>query len=557
MIPTKRWKLLNDDYNKSLLDVLLENRNLTPDHLEKFRLTERLHDPFLLPDMQQAIDRIEQALQKREKMGVYGDYDVDGIVSTTMMVKLFERLGVEVLPYLPHRERDGYGLRPAGVDRVLKDGVELLLTVDNGITSHEAVDYAREKGLDVIITDHHLQEGDLPRAVAVVNPNRKDATYPFRGLCGAGVVYKFVQALGSRHLPADDYRELMLGMLDLLSMATIADVVPVKDENFAFLKFGLKMIERSLRPGIVELKRVAGLLHKPITPISVGFLLAPRINAAGRLEDATLALKLLLSRTPEEAREYARKLDDLNQRRQKMQEEYINLAETKLEESNMLSNRVLIVDDDDWQAGLTGLVSGRLKERYSRPALVFARDESGNYVGSCRSIDSFHITEALTRFNEYFLNYGGHARAAGLTVPAENFIPFRDTFTVFANENITEDDMIADLVIDSVLSPKMLDTRLLELLHQVGPFGEENPEPVLLVEQATISAVQKLKNDMHLKLRVIFDQVEFDCLWWRHGEYEDEFETGMQVDLAFKPEINNWNGNSRVQLVVEDIRKSK
>jgi single-stranded-DNA-specific exonuclease len=322
-LPLKKWNILNNDYSKSLIDVLLQNRHLTLEHLAEFKLSDRLHDPFMLLDMNRAVERITAAVARGEKIGIFGDYDVDGIIATVLMVKFFEKIGKTVSYFLPSRQKDGYGLRIQGVQQALDQQINLLITVDNGISSREAIAYANQHKLDVIVTDHHLPEGTLPDALAILNPNRKDCPYPCKEICGAGVVFKLLQALAPHYLSGDEYKSYLLNQLDLVAMATIADIAPIRDENYAFVKFGLKSLTNTLRPGIVELKRISGLVGKDITPVSVGYYLGPRLNAAGRLADPDLAVQLLLCKDRDEATRLATVLNNLNVKRQKKQDEYI------------------------------------------------------------------------------------------------------------------------------------------------------------------------------------------------------------------------------------------
>lgn len=552
MIPLKKWQILNTDPDKSVIDVILQNRNLPDSHLDGFRLSEKLHDPFLMGDMEKAVNKILEAVKSGRKIGIYGDYDVDGIVSTTLMIKLFEKLGTRVKYYIPDRYEDGYGLRPAGIDQALSDGIELLITVDNGISSNEAIDYANEKGMEVIVTDHHLQEGELPQAYAVVNPNRKECNYLFKGLCGAGVVYKIIQAIGSREWQENEFKLFMLQNLDLVTMAIIADMVPLVDENYALVRFGLKSLTETRRPGIVELKRAAGMLGNRITTTGVGFYLSPRLNAAGRLASARLAVDLLLSKNQESAREYAQKLNLLNSKRQKKQAQYLDeIAELYPE---IDKNKIIIVANENWESGVVGLLSGQLKEQFGKPALVFTKDPDGNFVGSCRSIDGFHITNALTRFNSLFLNYGGHQKAAGVTIPEENFTEFKTVFTQYANAEISEEDLIPDLIIDTVVRPEQMNESTVKTIESIGPFGEGNPEPVVAMQSMVLKDIRSLSSGKHIKLFLLKGGRIFEAVWWRRGEMKDILKLEQNLDVAFKPEINEWNNRKNLQLVVQDVR---
>jgi single-stranded-DNA-specific exonuclease len=553
-LPLKKWKVVNRDYSRPLIDVLLDNRQLTPEHLEEFKLSERLHDPFLLKDMDRAVARILEAVAKKEKIGIFGDYDVDGIIATVLMVKFFEKIGHAVMYYLPTRQKDGYGLRQQGVQQALDDKIDLLITVDNGISSQEAIAYATRQKMDVIVTDHHLPEGSLPAARAVINPNRKDCPYPFKDICGAGVVFKLLQALVPRFFSGDEYKNYMLSQLDLVAMATIADIAPIRDENYAFVKFGLKALTDTLRPGIVELKRISGLIGKEITPAAVGYYLGPRLNAAGRLADPILAVQLLLCKEREEAARLATVLNNLNVKRQRKQDEYIEEAVQLIKSNYSEKDKVLILESEEWDPGLIGIVSGRLKDQFNRPVIVFTRDKDGNFVGSARSINNFHITDALTVFNHLYLNYGGHQKAAGLTITDLNYPLFKQKFMEHVDITLSADLLTPELVIDSVLALDQLTESTVETIRKIGPFGEGNPEPVLMLEDAKIRDIFPPMQGRHLKFTVEKGGRRIECVWWSKGEYKDSLRFHMPVDVAFRPSINLWEGYRRLQLVIEDLR---
>ncbi len=556
-LPLKEWEILNRDSNTSLIDVLLKNRNLPSDHLEDFKLSDRLHDPYLLRDMDIAVERILRAVKDKETVMIFGDYDVDGVVSTVLMMKLFEEISFPANYLLPNRQRDGYGLKISGIEKAKQFQTDLLITVDNGITSIEAVEEAKKSGIDVIIFDHHVQEGNLPSACAVVDPNRKDCNYPFKGLCGAGVVYKLFHAIGKKLLSEDQFKNFMLRHLDLVALATIADVVPLKDENYALVKFGLKSLNQTMRPGIVELKRTSGLLAKEITTTAVGFYLAPRINAAGRLEDADMAAQLLLSKSREEASQIAIALNNLNSKRQKIQETYIREAMEMVNSPELKDNKAYVVAGEDWKTGLIGIVSGRLKDRFNRPVIAFTKDTEGNYVGSARSTDHFHITDALSQFNQLYITYGGHHKAAGLTISSENFPEFVEKFTQYSNSIIENSELKSNLIIDSTILPEQLNTSLVKVIREIGPFGEENTEPVLLLENVELRELFSLSGGRHLKLIVQLGSREFECVWWGKGEYKNEITFNQKYDIAFKPSLNLWSGRETLQLVVEDVKHSE
>jgi single-stranded-DNA-specific exonuclease len=555
MVHGKKWKILNENINRSIIDVTLENRNLPESHLDSFKLSERMHSPYLLPDMDKAVNRILSALEKKEKIIIFGDYDVDGVTSTALLVLFFRKLGKNIDYILPHRELDGYGLRESGIDKVEAMGGSLIITVDNGITSNSAIAYAKTKNIDVVITDHHLQEGQLPEACAVVNPNRTDSEYPFKTICGAFVAFKLIQALSEKLLPEMEYKHFLVNHTDLTAIGTISDVMPLKDENYAIVKYGLKVLSTTKRPGLIALKKVSGVhMSRDVTTVSVGFFMAPRLNAAGRLDSAENAVRLLISEDFEEAEKIAEALHNLNKTRQELQTAYIKEAIDQLPPDKKDLDRVIIVENRQWQPGLIGLISGQLKERFYRPALAFTQDENQNYVGSARSIDSFHITNALAEFNACFLNYGGHKKAAGLTVKKDQYAYFKNTFIQFANEQINDDDLLPELVIDSVVNIDQINLSVSKNLQSVGPFGEGNPEPVFLLKGVQIKDIYPMKNGKHLKITVQKDEQVFECVWWNSGAMKDEIAFSQTIDIVFKMGINYWQGSERLQLILEDIR---
>lgn len=552
-LPRKKWLIKNYDTQLSIVDVLLQNRDLSSEHLEPFRLSDKMHSPDDLPDMQKGVDRILRAIENDEKIVIYGDYDVDGVTSTALMIYFFRAIGYPVDYLVPHREKDGYGLRPAGVDKARELGARLIITVDNGISANEAIDYAAEVGIDVVVTDHHLQEGELPHAAAVINPNRTDSQYPFKTICGVAVAFKLCYALGQKCMSIDTYKSFLLTHLDLVAMGTISDVMPIRDENYAFVKFGLKVLSNTKKPGLIELKKISGVKSDAITPITVGFFLAPRMNAAGRMDDAALAVKLLIEEVPDRAREWAIRLDKLNRQRQTLQQGYLDEAVKTVQNNGTINDKVLIVENEKWQSGLIGLVSGRLKEKFNRPAFAFTRDNDGNFVGSARSIEAFHVTQALTRFSHFFLTYGGHHKAAGLTIPQEKYNLFKQEFIEYVNRELKDDSFIDELEIDSVVDIDQINEETSRQIQAIGPFGETSPEPLFLLEDGYIRDMRTLSMEKHLKFILRKGNQNFECLWWGGGKYKDIVRPGQRCDIVFKLNINVFRGTRRLQLTIEDM----
>jgi single-stranded-DNA-specific exonuclease len=556
MLPGKIWEILNQDANRSIIDVILENRDLPASHLDPFKLSDRIYSPYLLPDIKKGIERILEAIHREEKIIIFGDYDVDGITSTALMVYFFRKINYPIEYILPHREKDGYGLRKSSVDQIAKMKADLIITVDNGISSNDAIEYANWLGIDTVITDHHLQEGDLPNAVAVINPNRIDSLYPFKTICGAVVAFKVIYALCEEFMDENTMKQFLLNHLDLVAIGTIADVMPLRDENYALVKFGLKTLSNTRKPGLIELKKISGINEKNVTPVSVGFFLSPRLNASGRLERATKSVELLVTESPEEAHQISAYLDKLNRKRQILSADYLNYALDAIPDDKTDLPKVIFIENETWQAGLIGLVSGQLKERYSRPVFAFTKDENGNYVGSARSISEFHIINALTQFSQYFINYGGHQKAAGLTVSADKYNQFKQEFIQYADQVLDEKDLIPKLTIDSVIDIDQINLNTARAIIDIGPFGETNQEPVLLIRDVLIKDIILLSRDKHLKLYVQKGNQLFECVWWNSGIYKDELTFGAKMDIAFKLNINNWQGTDRLQLTIEDLKYS-
>ncbi len=553
-LPRKLWKIKNEDTSRSIIDVILENRNLPDDHMEPFRLTERMHAPELIPDMEKGVGRILDAINNNEKIVILGDYDVDGVTSTALMLFFFKAINYPVQYIIPHREKDGYGLKHTGVDRANAMAAKLIITVDNGISANEAIDYAASLGIDVVVTDHHLQEGELPNAAAVINPNRVDSKYPFKAICGVTVAFKVAWVLGQRLMSEDVYKKFLLSHLDLVAIGTIADVMPIRDENYALVKFGLKVLSNTKKPGLIELKKISGVRTNIITPITVGYFLGPRLNAAGRMDDASLSVDLLVEESSAHAKKLAQDLDALNRERQMLQRDYLENASNKIKATFEEDQKIIIVENEEWQAGLIGLVSGRLKEEFCCPALAFTRDVDGNFVGSARSIEAFHVTEALTLFNQYFLNYGGHHKAAGLTIPAEHFSVFKEEFINYVNEKLADADLTPELDVDSIVEIDQINERVAQHIQEVGPFGETNQEPVLLLKNGIVRDVRIMSDGRHLKFYVQKANIMFECLWWGGGHFKDDLRLGTNCDIAFRMNMNVFQGTPRLQLTIEDAQ---
>jgi single-stranded-DNA-specific exonuclease len=504
--------------------------------------------------MEQAVDRLHRALQDRERVTVYGDYDVDGVSATSLYLSFLKGLGHPAGFYIPHRLKEGYGLNPHAVRRIAASGASLLITADCGTTSHEEIALARSLGMDVIVTDHHLPGEVLPPSVAVLNPCRDDSSYPFPGLCSGGLAYKvataYVTKHGLKHVSGNADPD---AHLDLVALSTIADVAPLQAENRGMVRRGLCAITEGTRLGVRALKAVAGVSGTCGVGV-VGFTLAPRINAAGRLGDAADAVRLMLSEAPHEAAELAGALDRLNRDRQQIEEaitaEIFQAAEESVKGPIVLASR-------SWHPGVIGIVAGRLAEHYHRPAVLIALNEHGIGRGSARSIAGVNVLDAISRCREYLEGFGGHAAAAGLTIREARVPGFRDRLTEVLEEPLSGAAARPRLVCDAEAEPNGLTPETVRELARLGPFGAGNPEPTLVFRKLRIVST-RIVGANHLKLAVARNGTPvLDAIGFRMGALETYgLSPGDHADLACVPENNTWNGTERVQLRLKDLRPS-
>jgi single-stranded-DNA-specific exonuclease len=514
---------------------------------------ENLLDPFLLPDMEKGVDRIIRALRNREKMMIFGDYDVDGITSTALLFLILNKLGAEVTYYLPNRLIEGYGLSEDGIQEAQKRGVSLIITVDCGITAVEEISFAKDKGIDTIVTDHHEPKEVLPQASAIINPKAiKDGQYQGGDLSGVGVAFKLAQAI-YRRLTQDE-RELE-EHLDLVALGTTADIVPLVGENRILTKFGMAQIARTSKPGLKSLIFVSGLLGQRIGTGQVVFILAPRINAVGRLGDADLAIKLLTTRDESKAAEMARLLDEENQRRKNIDETTLREALEMIEtDVNLATDKAIVLASSGWHQGVIGIVASRLVERYHRPTVMIAVDgEEGK--GSARSIPGFDLYEAIRGCEEYLIRYGGHKYAAGLSISPEKIEPFRKKFKKVSDQSLTADDLIPRLIIDSELELEQINPELLRVLDLFAPFGPQNMRPVFFSRNLHVWGEPYVVGNNHLRMRVKKDGPVFDCIGFGMGDLAKILcMKGIRIDLAYVAETNVWNDTYKIQLRLKDLK---
>lgn len=513
-----------------------------------------LHDPSLLPDLDAGVERAQAAIESGERICVHGDYDVDGVTSTALLVRTLSALNANVEYVLPHRHRDGYGIKPAAVDMIRDRGCGLIITCDCGITACDTVERAIELGLDVIITDHHEPGAVLPRALAVINPKRADSNYPFSDLAGVGVAFKFAQGL-VRKL-GHDTDGFVEKFVDLAALGTVADVVPLIGENRAIVKYGLEAIPNSKKLGFQTMLQAVNHAGRSLTAYDLAFILAPRINAVGRMDDAETALRLFLTKDPTEARGIASEMERHNTDRRAVQEAILTRALEQAEDKVSRGAKVLVISEENWNPGVIGIVAGRICESYGRPAILVNRDpESGMGGGSARSIDKFNMIEALRMSSDLLATFGGHALAAGFSLPLENLDAFEERLNELAADIITDEDLLPRVEVEAKLEPVDITRGLAEMIRSLEPFGEGNPEPLFMSGRLTVLARQRVGDGSHMRLSVQGKKAApTNCIAFRMGDWADRLELGGAVDLCYHIRLNSFNGSENVQLVVKAIR---
>jgi len=537
---------------------LLCIRGLSEPEAARRFLTPRLEDlldPFALADMTPAVDRILAAIAARERIAIHGDYDVDGVTSTVILRRALELLGADVVHFIPERLRDGYGLQPATIDRLHANGARLIISVDCGIRATDAALRARALGVDLIITDHHEPDIALPPALAVINPKRHDCVYPDKHLAGVGVALKVVQALCAR----SGRSEWLPAFVKIAAIGTLADVVPLTGENRVIAKLGLRLLSTGPhKVGLRSLLEVCGLLGKEIDSYQIGFVIAPRVNAAGRMSTPDIAARLLLASDEamaEEARGLAEQLNSENLRRQQEEADIVTRAKTVVESDPDVGSRtVIVVAGEGWHRGVIGIVASKLVDAFHRPAVVISIDGDVAH-GSCRSIPSFNMLAALESCGEVMLKFGGHQQAAGLTVESSRIRELRGRINDHADSRLGPDDLRPRLWIDGPLTFRSIDDQVMAELATLAPFGAGNPRPVFRSSRVEIVDGPRRLKDRHLKMSFRQDGRVLRGVAWRASERES-FVTAHRagIDLAFSVEQDLWNGERHVQLTVADFR---
>ncbi len=547
--PTARQGLISQGL-PPLLASILASRNIHNLQEVSALLSppqDTMFSPLLLRDMDRAIPRIRQAVEGGESIAIYGDYDVDGITSTTLLTDFLRGLGAQVTPYIPHRMEEGYGLNPQSVTALAKRGITLIITVDCGITAVHEVEVARALGVDVIITDHHGCKDELPDAVAVINPHRPDCPSPFKDLAGVGVALKVALALAGDH----NRNSILSRYAALVSVGTIADVMPMTGENRTLVRRGLHDLSCPPQLGLRLLIDEAGLGDKPVTTVGIGYTLAPRLNASGRMGHAEDAVELLLTETPIRGRELSAQLCELNRQRQLVEGDILSQCVQRLEENPQ--EGIILLADDQWHQGVVGIVASRLAERYGCPTIIVCLNQ-GRGKGSCRSFGGVNLFALLQSADHLLEGFGGHALAAGLTVTEENVPLLADYLRANVSHYIQQKEP-QGLRLDSDIDPHWMTVEGIDALEQLEPCGSGNPRPALLLRRAHVLSANAVGQGRHLKLKVERGGVTLDAIWFSAGE--QHVRHGDWVDVAFHPQINEYRGARNPQLQVIDLRPAQ
>ena len=559
----KKWEFYNSDeklvdeicerYNlNKVIGKIIINRHVVNDEDVRIFITptrDDFHNPFLFKGMDIAVDRIIKAINNKEKILIYGDYDVDGITSTTVLKKYLMDRGISVDTYIPNRLHEGYGLNKKAIDTIKERNIDLIITVDCGISAIEEVDYAVRLGMDIIVTDHHEVGEKLPNALAVIDAKRKDNTYPFRALAGVGVVFKLIQALSIKlEIKPEEY----LKYLDLVCVGTISDIVPLEGENRTIAKLGLMLIKVTRNLGLRELIKSSG--YKEIDSNTISFGVAPRINACGRMGHEEEALKLFLAEDLESATKITKELNEYNTLRQSTEKAIYEEAVQQIEKNHLDANNSIVLGGKGWHHGVIGIVSSKVTDKYYKPSILLSFEDN-IAKGSGRSVPGFDLYEGLTKCEDLLEKYGGHSMAVGLTLKKENLEKFKERFEQIAKEkNIKE--LVPIIYIDDELKLKDINMDLVKGLSILEPFGEANKVPLFLIRNLKIDSIRALSEGRHLKLTLRDENFVINAIGFELGYLAEEYRIGDRIDVVGTLEINSFNGFRSIQINMKDIRKS-
>ncbi|MBU4332752.1 single-stranded-DNA-specific exonuclease RecJ [Patescibacteria group bacterium] len=565
----KQWKIKEKISDKiknefpevnSIILQLLYNRGLTKqkdvDEFLNPDYGQDSHDPFLFKDMEKAVARIGQAIERDDKVLVYGDYDADGVCSSVVLYEIFKKLDLDVEVYLPHREKEGYGLNMKACDYIIGQGVKLAVTVDCGISNKDEIKKLQDAGIDVIILDHHHPPAKLPKAYAIIDAKVEGEIYPFKELAGVGVAFKFVQALVSKGKLKQGQEKWFL---DLVALATVADCCSLLGENRTLVKWGMVVLNKTKRLGLQELIKAAGRELGKIDTYAIGYQLAPRINAAGRMNHANGAFKLLISKNAAEAEKLALGLNKENVERQKLTDRMVTEAKAQIEPFREEAKLIFVINPEkgDWPPGVVGLVAGKLCEQYHRPTLALGRSEDGKLVGSGRSIDEFNIIKAVTEASEYLSHFGGHSGACGFTIKSDGDTePFKQKMIEIAESQLKDIEPSPVLEVDAQVGLREVSWELFEQLENFEPFGDDNLKPRFLAKDLEVADFSAVGSDGK-HMRLMLNQCEVKnrkTIGFGFGDWCGRLKVGDKVDMVFEVDVNEWNGNRELQMKIVDMK---
>ena len=566
MIYNKKWTLKHKgkvqitDLSKKInispeISQILNNRGIDNEKDAEIFMNpslEYLRDPFLMKDMKKATDRIKKAIDNKERIYIYGDYDVDGVSSTSILYLYFKSIGFQVKYYIPNRLEEGYGINEEAIKKIHDDGCDLIITVDCGITSVKEVDLANELGIDVIITDHHECQSEIPNAFAIVNPKQEECNYPFDMLCGCGVAFKMIQALTDE----EEFKTSMFDYLEIVTLATICDIVPLIDENRIIVKNGLKLMKEGKNLGLRELIKVCGIETNKIGSSHIGYSVGPRINASGRLGYSYLGVQLFTTDSEDEAKEIANILEAKNIERQIIESKMYKEAEDIIaNDERYKDDKVLVIANEGWQHGVIGIVASKLTEKYYKPTVLLTIEEN-EATGSARSIKGFSIFDALVSCKDLMNKFGGHEQAAGLSLNKEYIDELRRRINEIADYNLTKEDLVENIKVEYELGEESATLDLVDELHKLEPFGLNNPSPRFIMRDLLLTNVYKMgKNKQHLKI-IVENKKSYECVGFNMAYLADDFQVGDKIDILFQVDENNFNNERKVQFLLKDIRLS-
>ena len=559
----KKWQIYQPDYEKikelqekyninKLLATILSNRGIIEENqIKKFLAPKRtdFYNPFLMPDMEIAVNRILKAIENNEKIIIYGDYDVDGITSVTVLKSFFQERGICVDEYIPNRLNEGYGLNKTAIEKISKQKYTLMITVDCGISAIEEIKYANQLGIETIVTDHHEPGNELPKALAVVDAKRKDNKYPCRNLAGVGVVFKLIQALSTK-LKLDEKEYLKY--LDIVCVGTISDIVPLEDENRVIVKLGLKLVSQTRNLGLREILKLSG--YQQIDSTTISFGVAPRINACGRMGHQEDALKLFTSKDINEVIKLAEKLNEYNKERQDIEKNIYNEAIEIINKDDLDQNNTIVVMGKNWHHGVIGIVSSKITELYFKPSILLCEEDDYG-KGSGRSIPGFDLYKALTECKDTIDKFGGHSMAVGINIKKEQFNEFRKKLEEIAKEQHIE-EIVPILNIDAQIDLDEINKDMVNSLKELEPYGEGNKMPIFAFKNLRIDSIRALSEGKHLKLTLKDKKNIVNAIGFNLGYLSSEYKIGDKIDIVGNLEINSFNGVDNLQINIKDIMKS-